>query len=135
MFWQAFLLLGLVLFLLQHRLGPVKGLRFLGEEQLLHIKESRQIQILDIRDASDFEKGHLPGAINIYIGRLPYVSMNELVPGEQLVIVSSSAYHIRKAARILKKSGYPELAAFVCREHDAGRSQEQRRAGMGACIS
>jgi rhodanese-related sulfurtransferase len=74
---------------------------------------STGIQILDIRDPIDFESEHHPDAINIYIGRLPYVSKKELRRDQEIVIVSPSKVHIRRAAKILQNEGFTGLSGVV----------------------
>lgn len=37
----------------------------LGPMELSHMLESSDINIVDVRDAEDYEKGHVPGAINL----------------------------------------------------------------------
>lgn len=94
---------------LVQRIVPIKGLKFLDEEAVMPFIDHPSVKILDIRDPVDYEKGHLPGAINIYVGRLPYVSHKELTITDEIIIISSSLYHIKKAARILLKAGYRHL--------------------------
>ena len=116
----------LFLFLLVRylRSRPVKEVVFVSMEELCHIKEQEPVQILDVRDPVDYEQKHLKDAINIYIGRLPFVSLKELEEERKLFIVASSPYVIHRAARILKKAGYSQLYGLVWR-------QEQMEEGLG----
>lgn len=79
--------------------------------QEIPCKES-DYKMLDIRDVLDYEAGHIPGAVNISLGRLPYVSNNNLSPTEPIVIVGKNDWKSKKAARILKKKGFRQI--YVC---------------------
>ncbi|MCZ8521848.1 MULTISPECIES: rhodanese-like domain-containing protein [Paenibacillus] len=96
------------------RMKPVKGLRPIHNETLLFEKmKNQKVKVLDVRDPVDYYKQHIPGAINIYVGRLPHVRKNELSSADEIVIVSSSEYKIKKAARNLLKSGFTNLSSYV----------------------
>jgi rhodanese-related sulfurtransferase len=92
---------------------PVKGFVFITEHQFIDRLKSADVQVLDIRDPNHYEQEHYPNAINIYLGRLPYLYKKELEKGSEIVIISSSKSTIRKAARILKKTGYKKNLSGV----------------------
>ncbi|WP_438350829.1 rhodanese-like domain-containing protein [Paenibacillus sp. FA6] len=69
-------------------------------------------KLLDIRDALDFEAGHVPGAVNISLGRLPYVANKDLELEHPIIIVGKKDRKSKKAARILKKKGFHHI--YVC---------------------
>lgn len=69
-------------------------------------------KLLDIRDALDFEAGHMPGAVNISLGRLPYLANKDLEPEYPVIIVGKKDRRSKKAARILKKQGFHQI--YVC---------------------
>jgi hypothetical protein len=66
------------------------------------------------------KKSHVPGAINIYVGRLPYVSKKELDINDVIINVSSSEYNIKKAVRTLMKSGFYNFAGSLWIENESG---------------
>lgn len=103
---------------------PVKGLAFITEHQFLDRINSADVQVLDIRDPNDYELEHHPNAINIYLGRLPYLYKKELDKGSEIVIISSSKSTIRKAARILKKAGYNSLSGVLWIGMNDSKSKE-----------
>lgn len=108
---------------------PVKGLAFIKEHQFFDQLNSADVQILDIRDPNDFEQEHYPNAINIYLGRLPYLYKKELDKGNEIVIISKSKSTIRKAARILKKAGYESLSGILWTELN-NSTEEQTKANI-----
>lgn len=92
---------------------PVQGLIELenpdqGEAQ----SSGPTMKMLDVRDASLYLTGHIPGSLNISTGRLPYVWHQSLSPEDEVTILSDSKYQIKKAARILKKQGFRHLYAW-----------------------
>ncbi|MBE1445150.1 rhodanese-related sulfurtransferase [Paenibacillus sp. OAS669] len=72
----------------------------------------KPVILLDVRDSVDYYEGHLDGAVHISLGRLPFVKKKELRKEASIIVISDSKYHSKKAARILKKSGYSHLAAL-----------------------
>jgi len=103
------------------RYRPVRGLQAVDRAQLCEMKREDEVQLLDVRDPVDYEAEHLNGALNIYVGRLPYVSLQELQQGMKVVIVSTSGYQIRRAARVLIKHGYCEVYGYLWRPSEQDR--------------
>ncbi|MHA6532134.1 rhodanese-like domain-containing protein [Paenibacillus sp. BAC0078] len=94
-------------------LWPVNGLAFIDMEAMARSGEAYgAMKILDIRDAVDYQSCHMPSAINISIGRLPFVWNKEISPIEPVLIMSDSLYKSKKAARLLKKRGFNRLYAL-----------------------
>ncbi|MHA0857225.1 rhodanese-like domain-containing protein [Paenibacillus sp. CMAA1364] len=69
-------------------------------------------KLLDIRDALDYEACHVPGSVNISLGRLPYVARKDLEPEHSVIIIGKKDRKSKKAARILKKKGFRKI--YVC---------------------
>ncbi|WP_234340237.1 rhodanese-like domain-containing protein [Gorillibacterium timonense] len=94
---------------------PVPSLRYVKREEGLEISHTNaNAKLLDVRDAFDYEKGHVPGSINISLGRLPYVWEKELSPDDKVVILAGSRYQSNRAARILHRRGFRQLYAVRC---------------------
>ncbi|MBQ4900839.1 rhodanese-like domain-containing protein [Paenibacillus sp. Marseille-P2973] len=97
---------------LVHRFWPVKGLAYVEASKLRETPEiPAEAKMVDVRDAYFYEKCHVSGAINISIGRLPFLWNKELSPDEPVVILSDSLHQGRKAARLLKSRGFQEIYA------------------------
>ncbi|MFD1130599.1 rhodanese-like domain-containing protein [Paenibacillus provencensis] len=103
---------------------PVKGLTFMTEHQFFDRIKSADVQVVDIRDPIDHEQEHHPDAINIYLGRLPYLYKKELDKGSEIMIISTSKSTIRKAARILNKAGYNSLFGVLWIGKNDSKSKE-----------
>ncbi|MUG74044.1 MULTISPECIES: rhodanese-like domain-containing protein [Paenibacillus] len=93
---------------------PVKGLQYISAIELRKMKNSTTLKIIDVRDASDFYEDHCTDAINIYVGRLPFVWSNHIRDGDTIVLLGTDHRSINKSARILnKKAGIKSIyAAF-----------------------
>ncbi|WP_068618562.1 rhodanese-like domain-containing protein [Paenibacillus tuaregi] len=91
---------------------PVKGLSYIDPDTLRQSDSKGDQKLVDVRDAYDFQKCHLQGAINISIGRLPFVWRKEISSGDSVVILADSLRKSRKAARILRKNGFENLKAL-----------------------
>ncbi|WDF48855.1 rhodanese-like domain-containing protein [Paenibacillus sp. KACC 21273] len=70
------------------------------------------VKILDVRDMAYFNEAHIQGSINISLGRLPFVWQKELIPDDEVVILSDGCLQSKKAARILKRRGFNKLYIF-----------------------
>lgn len=85
-------------------------------------------KLLDVRDASDFNKSSVPTSINIPIGRLSFVWGKELTTEDRVVILTDTSFKGRKAARILSKKGFRHLYLMVGKvpaQSEWFRTQEQ----------
>ncbi|WP_339320919.1 rhodanese-like domain-containing protein [Paenibacillus sp. FSL W8-0194] len=113
MLWVLFAVLAAAFGLWAVReLRPVNGLTFISPEELQAQRENRQdLQMLDVRDAADYIKHHVPGSINISIGRLPYVHHSQLTSDEPVLILAENSRQIKKAARMLKRYGFLRIYA------------------------
>jgi rhodanese-related sulfurtransferase len=64
-----------------------------------------------VRERWEYERGHLPGAINVPLGELPGRS-GELGKGP-IVLVCASGNRSEKGARFLSRSGFGEVANLL----------------------
>ncbi|AFC28571.1 hypothetical protein PM3016_1653 [Paenibacillus mucilaginosus 3016] len=93
---------------------PVRGLTFVESGSLHSLSTQAQgtLKMIDIRDELDAREDPIPGAVNISLGRLPYVWKKELTPGEPVLILSDSRRQSMKAARVLQRKGFAEIYAL-----------------------
>lgn len=104
---------------------PVTGLTFVNPDELRgQVNERQELQMLDVRDAVDYIKHHVPGSINISMGRLPFVHQSLLASEEPVLILAENCRQTKKAARMLKRYGFMRLYAP---RHGKGAS------GCGVC--
>ncbi|WP_051621103.1 rhodanese-like domain-containing protein [Paenibacillus sp. UNC451MF] len=111
---MKWLVLIVLLFIYYMWFRPVKGLKYMDSHTLCEFMKNSEdpVILLDTRDSVDYYAGHLEGAVHISLGRLPYVKKKELKKEAQIILVSDSKYRSKKAARILKKSGFSHLSAL-----------------------
>ncbi|UJF35672.1 rhodanese-like domain-containing protein [Paenibacillus hexagrammi] len=93
------------------RMKPVKDLKHIDIESLSMLLKEKSVsfRVLDVRDQVDYHDNHIEGAINISLGRLPYVNKKEFDTEDEIFLISDSKYHSKRAARILKRSGFQNL--------------------------
>lgn len=113
MIWVS-ILIGFVFVFELRNYWPVRGLQYIGVNNLSDMKRLTELKIIDIRDAADFYEDHCADAINIYVGRLPFVWHDNISKGDIVVLLGSDRKSINKAARILRKHvGFKRIhAAF-----------------------
>lgn len=112
------------------RLRPVPGLTYisLSDVQPLTITDNR-LKLVDIRDAVDFYEGHVQDAVNIYVGRMPYVWSRHMEQGDNVVLIGDRPMPIRRAARILRRrAGIRVRYAIIYTGRDEASSWERGHA-------
>ncbi|OMF15536.1 MULTISPECIES: rhodanese-like domain-containing protein [Paenibacillus] len=94
------------------QLWPLRSLTYINIEDLDLTQERwGKVKILDVRDASEYWTGHIPGTINISVGRLPVLWSKHIEPHDEVFIFSRSWIQRKKAARILARRGFRQLYA------------------------
>lgn len=93
------------------QLRSVSSLTYVDSQEWDSLLEHSNVKILDVRDSSKYVQGHIPGSINISIGRLPVVWNKELSPDQKVIIFSENWLTQKKAARILSRRGFHYLYA------------------------
>ena len=68
------------------------------------------LHVLDVREASEWRGGHVPGAIHIPAGQLP--NRVDEVPRGPLAVVCATGYRSIVASSFLRQAGFDE-AAYV----------------------
>ncbi|VVB90438.1 Thiosulfate sulfurtransferase GlpE [uncultured archaeon] len=79
----------------------------------LHEKlKEEDIFLLDVRAKEEYEQGHIPGAVNIYVGELEKRT-SEVPPDKTLVSACSSGYRSGLAASILARKGFGKVNNLI----------------------
>lgn len=68
----------------------------------------RKVQLIDVREATDFENGHILGARNIPLSQLKN-RLIEIRQDKPVYLYAQSEIASGRAAQLLKKKGYNEL--------------------------
>lgn len=64
-----------------------------------------ELQILDVRSPGEWNKGHVPGALQIFLPELP-ASLNSLDLSQPVAVYCNSGYRASLASSILKANGF-----------------------------
>ncbi len=79
-------------------------------EAQMHLRENKDVSILDIRTSKEFQQGHIPGAINIdYLGGHFEQQISELDRNAQYLVYCRSGNRSRSALRIMEKLGFKRV--------------------------
>src|SRR5690606_3580499 len=66
------------------------------------------VQVVDVRSASEYAAGHIPGALNLFVGTLAD-HLDELDRGKQLVIHCQSGARAAIAQSVLAANGFKDV--------------------------
>jgi hydroxyacylglutathione hydrolase len=66
--------------------------------------------VIDVRQASEFEAGHVPGSIRLGAGELPAM-LADLPRDRAIVTVCASGYRSSVAASLLRAAGFERVSA------------------------
>jgi hydroxyacylglutathione hydrolase len=83
---------------------PVSSYTVTGLAELVRQAREDGGQILDVRQRSEWEAGHLPGSRHCFVGDLPS-RLPELLGGGQLTVACASGYRSSMAASLLHAAG------------------------------
>lgn len=84
-----------------------------AEEVLQRINAKENFTLLDVRSKEEFEKGHLPNAINVYVGELPYNLDKIPKNGRPLTVFCSTGRRSTIAASLLKNNGFERVEDWL----------------------
>ena len=101
------LLLLIVLWMLYRQFAPVKGLRILPQEQFQ--SETKGSKVIDVREAHEYKRGHIKGAVNIPLSQLPQ-RMGEISADNTVYLYCQSGMRSKQAAKLLGRRGYKDVA-------------------------
>lgn len=76
----------------------------------LHTKNT--FTLLDVRCKEEYEKGHLPNAINIYVGELPKY-LDKIPTGKPITCFCTTGRRAIIAASILKRNGFQDVEDWL----------------------
>lgn len=72
------------------------------------VENNADVTLLDVRSPDEYETGHLPNALNIYVGHLPS-HLHEISSDWPVVTYCGSGRRAVVAASILKKNGFSDV--------------------------
>jgi rhodanese-related sulfurtransferase len=110
--WVLFTALAVILVLLVNDLAGSfgKAVKEVSPQQAVQLMNREGAAIVDVREARDFDAGHIVGAINIPEARLrERLRELESARDKPLLLYCSTGMVSGRAGSVLKKSGYGRL--------------------------
>lgn len=96
-----------ILWFLYKQFAPVKGLRNVSAQQFRN--EYKGNILVDVREGSEFKRGHIAGAINIPLSQLRR-RLSEIPQDRKVYLYCQSGMRSKQAAKLLSRNGYSQLA-------------------------
>ncbi len=85
--------------------GTLERIDTIDMARTAELVQSDDYQVLDVRKASEYKEGHIPGAINIAHTRLP-ARESELPKGKTLLVHCQSGVRSAVASALLRRDGF-----------------------------
>lgn len=87
-----------------------RGYKSLRPAEVTHLINQENALVVDLRDSSDFQKGHVAGAKNVQMSQFDPES-KQLAPAKALpiVLVCQNGVTVDGAAKRLKKAGFERV--------------------------
>jgi hydroxyacylglutathione hydrolase len=79
--------------------------------RLVGVDELDQVQVLDVRQGSEFAGGHLPGARNVELGDVP--THGDDVPDRPIVVMCGHGERATTGASLLERAGHRDVSVLV----------------------
>ena len=102
--------------------GGLAGIAHIAASQLLELQRQGHV-IVDVRNASEYRAGHIPGALHIPLGRIPE-SAASLSRDSNVIVHCQGGARSPIALSVLRKMGFHDVANF------AGGFADYRRQGL-----
>lgn len=84
------------------------------QEEAKQMMDQQEVLILDVREQSEYDSGHIPGAVLLPVGTIDEDTAAEVIPAEDTVVLvyCRSGNRSRKAAAALAELGYTNIYEF-----------------------
>lgn len=93
--------------------GPVEvGARISVSDLAKRLEREPDLVVIDVRQASEYEAGHVPGALHLHAGDLPN-RLSELPRDRPVATICASGYRSSVAAGLLRQAGFRDISV-VC---------------------
>jgi len=104
------LLIVIVIWFVYNRFGSSKNVRSLRAEEFSNeMKKNPTPMLIDVREPNEFKGGYIPSAKNIPLSQLSQ-RLSDIPKDRDLLLYCRSGMRSSKAAGILIKNGYTQLA-------------------------
>lgn len=90
---------------------PTASISLLSPQQLQSRLHAAPTTLLDVRNPSEWDQGHLPGAIHMPLGDLP-MQLKSLPAHQPIVTICQGGYRASVAASLLAKAGFSNIGTL-----------------------
>lgn len=80
-------------------------------ESLVPLVESQDVQILDVRSAKEFQAGHIPGAVHLFLGTIS-ANLDQLDPSRPKIIHCQAGDRSSTAYSLLRRHGVKDITNY-----------------------
>ncbi|NBL65158.1 MBL fold metallo-hydrolase [Flavobacterium sp. NST-5] len=91
--------------------GELKQVEFISIEELKEIKDDENVQIVDIRGASEYQSGHIAGAENVFLGTMEE-NLDEISRTKKVIIHCQGGDRASIGYSLLVKNGYTNVVNY-----------------------
>ena len=106
LYFLIIVIIALIAYTLFNYFSQKKAVKTLSEEEFK--AGYRKAQLIDVREANEFDGGHILGSRNIPLSQLK-MRMKEIRPDKPVYLYCQSGMRSGRAAQMLYKKGYREL--------------------------
>jgi hydroxyacylglutathione hydrolase len=95
--------------------SPMGGLQVIPDFTLSDVKDGLQTQqviLLDVRGEDEWRSGHVPGSVNVPVGRLD-LQAGGLPTGRRVIVHCQTGARAAIAASVLKARGLSDVGVFA----------------------
>lgn len=111
--WIFWLIVLFFIFYFMRQSLPVKGVKNIHTDELLHILDERDKQFVDVRTPMEYNHYKIRPFQNIPLQTLRKECKEQLDPHKEVVLICRSGSRSLRAARILKRAGFTNLTNVV----------------------
>lgn len=86
----------------------------ISQEEAKQMMDTQEVIILDVREAAEYDEGHIPGAVLLPVGTIDAESAAAVIPTQEdtVLVYCRSGNRSKTAAAKLAELGYTELYEF-----------------------
>lgn len=87
------------------------GYKSIPQEKAKEMMDSKNVLVLDVREQTEYDSGHISGAVLLPVGTINAQTAAEVIPEKDTVVLvyCSSGNRSKKAAAALVKLGYTQI--------------------------
>ena len=94
--------------------APEPGYRQISQEEAKEMMDTQTVIILDVREQSEFDAGHIPGAVLLPVGTITADTAAQVIPETDSVVLvyCRSGNRSKTASQTLAELGYTNVYEF-----------------------